>query len=152
MKKHFSGLLAVALLLSGCSWLSSLNLWAEEKPAADVQEVMPETRGVNRYLWQASLEKMSRMPLLKTDLENGTIVSDWMVVNGVPNEKFKITVRVLCPELRADGLKVNVSKMNRIGGEWTEGQTDRRLNGEIEKIILKQASVLYRRAVAAGEE
>ena len=67
-------------------------------------------------------------------------------------EKFKITVRILCPELRADGLKVNVSKMNRIGGEWVQSQPDRRLAGEIEKIILKQASVLYRRAVAAGEE
>ena len=152
MKKHFSSLLAAAFLLSGCSWLSALNPWAEEKPAAETREVVPEARGVNRYLWQASLEKMSKMPLLKSDLENGTIVSDWMVVNGVPDEKFKITVRILCPELRADGLKVNVSKMNRIGGEWVQSQPDRRLAGEIEKIILKQASVLYRRAVAAGEE
>jgi len=35
MKKHFSSLLAAAFLLSGCSWLSALNPWAEEKPAAE---------------------------------------------------------------------------------------------------------------------
>ncbi len=52
MKKHFSSLLAAAFLLSGCSWLSALNPWAEEKPAAETREVVPEARGVNRYLWQ----------------------------------------------------------------------------------------------------
>lgn len=154
MRKQSLCLLISLCLLSGCSWFSALNPWGQEqKPQAQPQEQIAEVqKGVNRYLWQASLEKMSKMPLQNTDLQNGTITSDWMVVNGVPNEKFKIVTKVLGPELRADGLKVEVLKMDRVDGEWVEAQPNQRLASEIERIILKQASILYRRAVAAGEE
>ena len=54
--------------------------------------------------------------------------------------------------MRADGLKVEVLKMDRVDGEWVDAQPNPRLASEIEKIILQQASILYRRAVAAGEE
>ena len=37
-----------------------------------------------------------------------------------PDEKFQIAVRITCGELRADGLKVTVSKMNRINGKWCD--------------------------------
>ena len=39
-----------------------------------------------------------------------------------------------------------------LDGEWVDAQPNPRLASEIEKIILQQASILYRRAVAAGEE
>lgn len=154
MKKQFAVLLALSFVLSGCSYLSALNPWGTqplEENAGDVN-AEPEVRSVNRYLWLASVEKMSNMPLKEKNLRTGTIESNWMVVNGVPDEKFQITVRVLCPELRADGVKVSVQKMNRVGKEWVKTLPDHRLASEIEKIILKQASVLYRNAVAAGEE
>ncbi len=151
MNKRLASLLAAALLLPGCSWMTALNPWADDVPAAEETEVaVPQS--VNRYLWQAAMQKMSKMPLQRSDLYSGVIVSDWMVVNGVPDEKFQIAVRITCGELRADGLKVTVSKMNRINGKWVQTVPDRRLAGEIERIILNQASVLYRSAVAAGEE
>ena len=154
MKKQVLCLLGSLLLVSGCSWFSALNPWSEdEKPQAQPQEQnIVAQKIVNRYLWQASMEKMSKMPLQNTNLQNGTITSDWMVVNGVPNEKFKIITKVLGPDLRADGLKVEVLKMDRVDGEWVDAQPNPRLASEIEKIILQQASILYRRAVAAGEE
>lgn len=154
MRRQSLCLFAVLCMLTGCSWFSAINSWEEvQKPQSQPQEQVVEMqKGVNRYLWQASLEKMSKMPLQNTDLQNGVITSDWMVVNGIPNEKFKIITKILGPELRADGLKVEVLKMDRVNGEWVEAQPNQRLASEIEKIILKQASILYRRAVAAGEE
>ena len=92
MNKRLASLLAAVLFLQGCSWMSVLNPWAdEETPKEQAEVIVP--RGVNRYLWQAASEKMSKMPLQRTDLQKGLIVSDWMVVNGVPNEKFQITDR-----------------------------------------------------------
>lgn len=154
MKKQLLCLLGSILFVSGCSWFSALNPWSEEKKtlAQPQEQHVVAQKIINRYLWQASMEKMSKMPLQSTDLQNGVITSDWMVVNGVPNEKFKIVTKVLGPELRADGLKVEVLKMDRVNGEWVDAQPNQRLASEIEKIILKQASILYRRAVAAGEE
>lgn len=155
MNKQLASYLTMILMLSGCSWISALNPWAADEPARteevkSVDNALP--KGVNRFLWQASLDKMSKMPLQSTDLQGGVIVSDWMVVNGVPNEKFKIVVKVLGAQLRADCLKVEVFKMNRIDGEWIKTVSDPRVAAEIGKIILQQASVLYRTAVAAGEE
>lgn len=155
MNKQLASLIACLIILPACSWMSVLNPWSGDDSAMpeEIQEAVQEQpKEVNRFLWQASLDKMSKMPLQSTDLQGGVIISDWMVVNGVPNEKFKIVVRVLGPQLRADCLKVEVFKMNRIDGEWIKTVSDPRVAAEIGKIILKQASVLYRNAVAAGEE
>ena len=52
MNKRLASLLAAALLLPGCSWMTALNPWADDVPAAEETEVaVPQS--VNRYLWQA---------------------------------------------------------------------------------------------------
>jgi len=147
MNKRLLNLLAVVLLMSGCSWGTALN---SQPDKTDVTAEAPAE--VNYYLWQAGMAKMSKMPLKRVDRKNGVIVSDWMVVNGIPDEKFQIFLSVSGSELRADSLKVQVSKMNRIDGQWVKTVPDSRLAGEIEKIILQQASELYRRAAVTGEE
>ena len=152
MNKIRVSLLVVTCLITGCSSLSALNPWHKEKTDEQKTVSVYEKNNVNHYLWEASLAKTARMPIITKDLEQGIIRSNWMVVNGVPDEKFRITVRFLGKELRADGLEVNVDEMKKIRGEWVEKQPNPYLAPEIEKIILKQASVLYRRAVAAGEE
>ena len=150
MKKHLCILLAGAISVSGCSWISALNPWSSEEETKPVEaaEVLP----VNRYLWQASLDKLSSLPLLSTDAKGGVIVSDWYGSARAPEERFKVTARVLCQELRADGLSVQVFKMVRVNGNWEKARPDPKVAAEIETAILKQARVLYRKAVAAGEE
>lgn len=66
MKKQLSTVLIAILMVSGCSWLpsmSSLNPFAEGAPEAESEAPAEESIGVNPYLWQAALTKLSFMPL-----------------------------------------------------------------------------------------
>ena len=145
MKKHFLVSLAVVLVICGCS-LSSLNPFrAEEKKLED-------EAGVNHYLWQASLDKLSFMPLATVDATSGLIVTDWTVLGEAKNEQFKISVQIFSKELRVDCLKVSVFKRVLENNHWTDVTPDERLSTETEKAILVRARQLYRNDLAAGAE
>ena len=146
MKKQLSTVLIAILTVSGCSWLpsmSSLNPFAEGASEAESEAPAEESIGVNPYLWQAALTKLSFMPLASADSAGGVIIQ---------NEQFKITVNILSRNLRADCLKVAVFKRVLRDGKWVNDTADRRLAGEIENAILTQARKLYRRDLAAREE
>ena len=154
MKKQLSTVLIAILTVSGCSWLpsmSSLNPFAEGASEAESEAPAEESIGVNPYLWQAALTKLSFMPGFLT-LAGGVIITDWAAMDNIQNEQFKITVNILSRNLRADCLKVAVFKRVLRDGKWVNDTADRRLAGEIENAILTQARKLYRRDLAAREE
>ncbi|MBP3417536.1 MAG: DUF3576 domain-containing protein [Alphaproteobacteria bacterium] len=155
MKKQLSTVLIAILTVSGCSWLpsmSSLNPFAEGVSEAESEAPAEESIGVNPYLWQAALTKLSFMPLASADSAGGVIITDWAAMDNIQNEQFKITVNILSRNLRADCLKVAVFKRVLRDGKWVNDTADRRLAGEIENAILTQARKLYRRDLAAREE
>lgn len=150
MKKQICTVLTSLILISGCSWMpsmSSLNPFSGSEKKETEQQL-----GVNPYLWQASLTKLSFMPLASTDGKGGVIVTDWAGMDNIQNEQFKITVNILSHKLRADCLKVVVFKREMKNGRWENAEPDSRLADEIEKAILSEARKLYRRAIAAREE
>ncbi len=69
---------------------------------ADIAASKVTTIGVNAYLWRASLDTLSFMPLLQTDSNGGVIVTDWYVNPSAPTERMKVTVTILDQDLRAD--------------------------------------------------
>lgn len=143
MKKHLLAGLAVVLVICGCS-LSSLNPFGSDEKKAENET------GVNHYLWQASLDKLSFMPLATVDATSGLIVTDWAAMGNVKNEQFKINVQVLSKELRVECLKVSVFKRVLEKGQWVDAEPDERLSRETEKAILIKARQLYRNDLAAG--
>ncbi len=68
--------------------------------------------GVNGYLWRASLDTLSFMPLTSADPFGGVIITDWYTPPESPGERFKVTVYILDRRLRADGLRVSAFKQN----------------------------------------
>jgi hypothetical protein len=58
---------------------------------------------VNRYLWQASLETLSFLPLDTADPFSGLILTDWGSVGG---GAFRVTILISDPALDASSLKV----------------------------------------------
>lgn len=155
MKKQISTILAVMVLVSGCSWMpsmSSLNPFSDNSAPAG-EAVQAQVRpGVNPFLWQAALSKLSFMPLTSADSQGGVIVTDWASMDGSQNEQFKITVSILSRHLRADCVKVVVFKRVKAGSGWVNDQPDPRVAAEIEKAILTQARKLYQRDLAARED
>lgn len=60
---------------------------------------------VNRYLWQASLDVLSFLPLESTDPFSGLIITDWGRVAGDATP-YRVTVYISEPALDARSLKV----------------------------------------------
>lgn len=130
---------AGALLLSACG--------GKERPEADLAAAQITTIGVNSYLWRASLDVLSFMPLLQTDSNGGVIVTDWYVNPQSPTERMKLTVSILDQDLRADALRVAASRQVRQGNGWVETPVQAATTQKLEQIILTKARDLRRGAI-----
>jgi hypothetical protein len=99
--------------------------------------------GVNGYLWRATLDTLSFMPLASADPYGGVVTTDWYVNPERPTERFKVTVYILDARLRADGLSVNVYKEVSNGqGGWTPSSAADQTSSDIENAILTKARQL----------
>ncbi len=107
--------------------------------AADRQSAI----AVNAYLWRASLDTLSFMPLLSADPYGGVIITDWYTNPEQPGERFKCTVYILDSRLRADGLNVTVVKeISNGAGGWTTAPVAAQTETDIENAILTRARQL----------
>ncbi len=99
--------------------------------------------GVNAFLWRASLDTISFMPLASADPFGGVIITDWFSPPETPNERFKMTVYILDKRLRADGVRVALFKQMRGGSrEWDDIRPDAETGPTLENAILTRAREL----------
>jgi hypothetical protein len=128
---------ALGLGLGGCA----------HKPksrAADVASASITSIGVNSYLWRASLETLSFMPLTQADSAGGVIVTDWYSNPSNPNERVKLSVSILDQDLRADALRVAASREVLQNGAWVAAPVQAATVQKLEDIILTKARDLRR--------
>ena len=133
----------VALLALGLSACGNKG-----RPKADLAASRITTIGVNSYLWRASLDTLSFMPLLQTDSNGGVIVSDWYSNPRNPGERVKVTVAILDQDLRADALRVAASRQVSQNGGWVDAPVQAATVQKLEDIILTKARDLRRGAIA----
>ena len=99
--------------------------------------------GVNGYLWRATLDTLSFMPLASADPYGGVVITDWYINPEKPDERFKCTVYILDARLRADGLNVAVFKQNKgPDGQWIDAPSTNQTETDIENSILTRARQL----------
>ena len=138
---------AHAILLAAA--LSTLGACGKkERPKADLAAARISTIGVNSYLWRASLDALSFMPLLQTDSAGGVIVTDWYANPNNPNERMKVSVTILDQDLRADALRVAASRQVNQGGNWVGAPVAAASVQKLEDVILTRARDLRRQASA----
>jgi Domain of unknown function (DUF3576) len=128
------------ILLSACG--------KKERPKTDIAASQVNTIGVNSYLWRASLDALSFMPLLQADSSGGVIVTDWYVNPKSPGERVKLTVSILDQDLRADALRVAGSRQVAAGGQWVDAPLRAATTQKMEGIILTKARDLRRSAIS----
>jgi hypothetical protein len=98
---------------------------------------------INTYLWQASLETIAFLPLQSADATGGIIITDWYAVPQTPQERLKITIRIIGKDLRSDALKVLINKqVQGKGGAWVEAPVQEDIKFRLENIILSKARQL----------
>lgn len=134
------------LMVSGLALASCGG--GDARPKTDLAASQVTTIGVNSYLWRASLDALSFMPLLQTDSAGGVIVADWYVNPNTPSERMKLTVSILDQDLRADALRVAASREVAQNGQWVAAPTKAATVQKLEGIILTKARDLRRSAIA----
>lgn len=140
-KTTFASVMVLGLaLLSACGAPRILGMGRDRAPARTENAA---AIGVNGYLWRASLDTLSFMPLASADPYGGVINTDWYTNPEKPDERFKATVYILDTRLRADGLNVTVNKQLRdAGGNWVDQPTAGQTETDLENAILTKARQL----------
>lgn len=103
--------------------------------------------GVNSYLWRASLDTVSFMPISTADPFGGVIITDWHAPPETQNDRFKLNVYILSRALRSDGIRVTAFRQTRAGGsDWVERPVDPGVVTNLENAILLRARQLRNEA------
>ena len=110
---------------------------------ADTPHTSGGALGVNSYLWRASLDTISFMPVNSADPFGGVIITDWHTPREAPSERFKLNVYILDKALRADGIRVAVFRQvqDRLGN-WKDAAVPGETGTKIEDAILIRARQL----------
>lgn len=99
--------------------------------------------GVNSFLWRATLDTVSFLPITSADPHGGTILTDWYENPEARGERFKVNVFILGTRLRSDGVRANVFKqIQDRNGNWRDQPQDESLNRSFEDKILTRAREL----------
>ncbi len=123
----------------GKSGLVLFNAEDEKAPSAGGGGI-----GVNSFLWRASLDTISFMPVNSADPFGGVIITDWHAAPETPGERFKLNVYILGRVLRADGVRVAVFRQVQDGNGWRDSPLAAKTDTRIEDAILTKARQLRR--------
>ena len=125
--------------------------------------------GVNGYLWRATLDTISFMPLSSADPFGGVVITDWYAPPVTPTEntnvqsaepgstseqttatpaspsateRFKVTAYILSRDLRSDGVRVSTFKQVLQNGTWIDAAVEPKTAEQLENAILTRAREL----------
>ena len=125
---------SVFLFLSNCS----------KKVDIEISEIAKSqvSMAVNAFLWRASLDTVSFIPLDIVDPIGGVITTQWYEDENNSSERVKLTIYVKDRRLRADGISVNVFREIILEEGWTKAETNPETARLVEASILTKAREL----------
>ena len=98
--------------------------------------------GVNAYLWRATLDTLSFMPLASADPFGGVVITDWYSPPSTTGERFRATAYILGRQLRSDGVRVVVFRQELRNGTWVDVEVAASTGSELEDKVLARAREL----------
>jgi hypothetical protein len=134
--------LLCALVLAGCGSSDDGMKDMDTGTSSIASGSTRMTLGVNSYLWHASLDTLSFLPLVSADPFGGVIISEWYVAPASPDERLKVTIYIMDRALRADALKVVVFRQVRNGNVWQDAAASPDTAHKLEDSILTRAREL----------
>ncbi len=134
-----AGVVAALVACSGCSIFGSGTANSSTSSGARLGPEETGGIGVNAYLWRASLDTLSFMPLASADPWGGVIITDWYSNPAKPDERLKATVYILDTRLRADGVSAAVFRETNASGAWISAPVSPDTNIALENAILAKA-------------
>ena len=98
--------------------------------------------GVNSFLWRATLDTVSFMPIASADPFGGVIITDWYEDPTTRGERFKINAMILDRALRADSIRVTLFKQRTSPTGWQDVNVPASSSRQLEDAILTRARQL----------
>jgi hypothetical protein len=137
-------LLVCGLLLAGCGSSDDQQYLQDTDTGSTAisSEAGQRILGVNSYLWHATLDTLSFMPLQSEDPFGGVIITDWYSSPQTPAERVKVTVYILDRRLRADGLKIAVFRQTKSNEGWVDVAVNPDTSVKLTDAILTRAREL----------
>lgn len=106
------------------------------------ERISPSGMAINSYLWRASLETVSFMPLSSADPFGGVIITDWYEPPETKGERFKANVFIMGRELRTNALQVKLFRQVRESGGWKDAESSPQAREKLEDTILTRARAM----------
>jgi hypothetical protein len=102
----------------------------------------PSGLGVNAFLWRATLDTVSFMPLSSADPFGGVVLTDWYQPPAASGERFKVSAFILGQQLRSDAVRVSVFRQVQRANAWVDAPVAQQTGVELEDRILARAREL----------
>ena len=139
-KSNIVIIICVLLLLNNCARLNPFS----QKMDVETSEIVNSqiSMAVNAFLWRASLDTVSFIPVNAADPIGGFISTDWSLEPENPNERIKLNIYVKDRRLRADAISVTVFREIRVSEEWVKADVNPDTARLVEASILTKAREL----------
>jgi hypothetical protein len=99
--------------------------------------------GVNKYLWNASLDVLASLPIASADAYGGVIITEWSIDPDRTSDRTKVMATVNGLDLTARTLNVTVFRETRnANGDWIAAEVSAETSERIEESILGRARQL----------
>ncbi|WP_237216564.1 DUF3576 domain-containing protein [Falsiroseomonas oryziterrae] len=106
--------------------------------------------GVNAFLWRATLDTLSFMPLSSADPFGGVVITDWYSPPGSSGERIRATAYIMGRQLRSDGVRVAVFRQEMGRNGWVDVPVSAGTAAELEEQVLLRARELRAQSTSAS--
>ena len=97
---------------------------------------------INKYLWIASNNLLKNYTKVQTNLEEGSILTDWIILKKKPNVRFRIKIYILGSNLYEENIEILTEKEFNHNGVWKREKVSESFNINLkEKIVLNAKSL-----------
>ncbi len=135
-------MVSAALAAGGCTIFGSSTANSGSTSSTEMGPEETGSLGVNAYLWRATLDTLSFLPLASADPYGGVVITDWYANPSKADERLKATVYILDTRLRADGISAAVFRETLVSGAWVPAVVSPDTNVALENAILAKARQL----------
>ena len=127
-------ILSLFIFTSSCSKLNFFG-FGEEKNEFDKLKI-------NEYLWIASNELLKNYTNTQSNLKEGTISTDWILIKKNSNVRFRILIYILGSDLEEENIEIFTEKQFNQNGIWKQQQISKAFNANLKKRIILNATSL----------
>ena len=126
--------LMLCILTTSCSTLNVFGFGEKKNKFEKLK--------INEYLWIASNNLLKNYTKVQTNLEEGSILTDWIILKKKPNVRFRIKIYILGSNLYEENIEILTEKEFNHNGVWKREKVSESFNINLkEKIVLNAKSL-----------